>query len=296
MTQGSLGADVSPGTWQFGGPAVGTGTDRGLRRDRDRARRVALRGDGPHPDGKRLLAGPGGRRGVRLRRRRLLRFAARAGCRSRRARHRHGVDTRRQGLLAGGSRRRGLRLRRRGVLRLAAHLGCHPRRGDRGHRARHPTARATGWWEPTAGSSHSATPGTSVPPGTGWPRSPCCCRRAARDTSSRPHGPPGRRAAAMPPHSPTCRLCSPRSFPAPPSPPTAGATGRSARTGASSDSATHPSTARCPRLGVVPAAPIVGMARTPDGLGYWLVGADGGIFAFGDARFHGSAAGSGLPW
>ena len=51
-----------------------------------------------------------------------------------------------------------------------------------------------------------------------------------------------------------------------------------------------------PALGVVPAAPIVGMARTPDGLGYWLVGADGGIFAFGDARFHGSAAGSGLPW
>jgi hypothetical protein len=30
------------------------------------------------------------------------------------------------------------------------------------------------------------------------------------------------------------------------------------------------------------------MAATPDGGGYWLVGADGGVFSFGDARFHGS--------
>ena len=29
--------------------------------------------------------------------------------------------------------------------------------------------------------------------------------------------------------------------------------------------------------------PIVGMAATPDGGGYWLVGSDGGIFAYGDA-------------
>jgi hypothetical protein len=35
----------------------------------------------------------------------------------------------------------------------------------------------------------------------------------------------------------------------------------------------------------------VGMAATPDGAGYWLVAADGGIFAFGDAAFHGSAGG-----
>ena len=39
--------------------------------------------------------------------------------------------------------------------------------------------------------------------------------------------------------------------------------------------------------------PIVGMAATPDSEGYWLVAADGGIFAFGDALFSGSA--SGLP-
>ena len=29
-------------------------------------------------------------------------------------------------------------------------------------------------------------------------------------------------------------------------------------------------------------------ASTPDGRGYWLVAADGGIFAFGDAGFYGS--------
>jgi hypothetical protein len=36
--------------------------------------------------------------------------------------------------------------------------------------------------------------------------------------------------------------------------------------------------------------PIVGMASTPDGGGYWLVASDGGIFSFGDAVFLGSAA------
>ena len=34
--------------------------------------------------------------------------------------------------------------------------------------------------------------------------------------------------------------------------------------------------------------PVVGMASTPDGLGYWLVASDGGIFSFGDAAFYGS--------
>ncbi|MGO9027201.1 MAG: hypothetical protein ACLQOZ_01025, partial [Acidimicrobiales bacterium] len=34
--------------------------------------------------------------------------------------------------------------------------------------------------------------------------------------------------------------------------------------------------------------PIVGMASTADGKGYWLVASDGGIFAFGDAGFYGS--------
>ena len=39
-------------------------------------------------------------------------------------------------------------------------------------------------------------------------------------------------------------------------------------------------------------APIVGMAATPTGKGYWLVGADGGVFAYGDAEFHGSIPGN----
>ena len=34
--------------------------------------------------------------------------------------------------------------------------------------------------------------------------------------------------------------------------------------------------------------PIVGMASTPTGGGYWMVASDGGIFAFGDAQFYGS--------
>ena len=34
--------------------------------------------------------------------------------------------------------------------------------------------------------------------------------------------------------------------------------------------------------------PIVGMAATPDGGGYWLVASDGGIFTYGDAGFFGS--------
>ena len=36
--------------------------------------------------------------------------------------------------------------------------------------------------------------------------------------------------------------------------------------------------------------PIVGMAATPSGHGYWLVASDGGIFSFGDAPFAGSTA------
>ena len=38
--------------------------------------------------------------------------------------------------------------------------------------------------------------------------------------------------------------------------------------------------------------PIVGMAATPDGKGYWLVASDGGIFTFGDAGYFGSAPAS----
>ncbi len=40
--------------------------------------------------------------------------------------------------------------------------------------------------------------------------------------------------------------------------------------------------------------PIVGMASTPDGRGYWLVASDGGVFTYGDADFDGSAGGTPL--
>jgi hypothetical protein len=36
--------------------------------------------------------------------------------------------------------------------------------------------------------------------------------------------------------------------------------------------------------------PVVAVATTLSGRGYWLVAADGGIFNYGDARFFGSAA------
>lgn len=39
------------------------------------------------------------------------------------------------------------------------------------------------------------------------------------------------------------------------------------------------------------AAPIVAIAATPDGKGYWLTGAGGRVFSFGSAGFHGGASG-----
>jgi N-acetylmuramoyl-L-alanine amidase len=43
-----------------------------------------------------------------------------------------------------------------------------------------------------------------------------------------------------------------------------------------------------------PDTPVVGIAPTPDGKGYWLVASDGGIFTFGDAGFYGSEGGATL--
>ncbi|WP_276942598.1 hypothetical protein [Ferrimicrobium acidiphilum] len=42
------------------------------------------------------------------------------------------------------------------------------------------------------------------------------------------------------------------------------------------------------------ASPVVGIAPTPDGKGYWLVAADGGVFNFGDAGFYGNTYTDGL--
>ncbi len=37
------------------------------------------------------------------------------------------------------------------------------------------------------------------------------------------------------------------------------------------------------------------MAATASGRGYWLVASDGGMFSFGNARFHGSTGGRAIP-
>ncbi len=39
-------------------------------------------------------------------------------------------------------------------------------------------------------------------------------------------------------------------------------------------------------------ARLTGIASTPDHSGYWLVGADGGVFNYGDAGFYGSGVGA----
>ncbi|MEM9035876.1 MAG: hypothetical protein AAGD18_14870, partial [Actinomycetota bacterium] len=41
--------------------------------------------------------------------------------------------------------------------------------------------------------------------------------------------------------------------------------------------------------------PVVGIAATPTGNGYWLVASDGGVFAFGDAPFLGADVDGGVP-
>ncbi len=152
-----------------------------------------------------LPAGGLGRRHLHLWRRQLRRVAGRPVAQS--AGGGHGRHPRRQGLLGGGRRRRHLLLRGRRVLRLEGPARTWPIRWWAWPPP--PTARATGRWPPTAGSSPSVTP---------------------------------------------------------------------------------PSTARW--AGSPSTEPVVGMAATPDGKGYWEVASDGGIFAFGDARFHGSDGGS----
>ena len=70
-------------------------------------------------------------------------------------------------------------------------------------------------------------------------------------------------------------------------PPTTRATSSWARTAGCSPSATPRSWDRCPGLGVA-VHDIKGIVPTRDNRGYFLVGQDGGVFAFGDAPFLGS--------
>ena len=59
-------------------------------------------------------------------------------------------------------------------------------------------------------------------------------------------------------------------------------------TGASAAGAKPTVTAGPPHGDSASRFPVVGMASTSDGRGYWEVASDGGIFSFGDAVFHGS--------
>ena len=145
-------------------------------------------------------------------------------------------------------------------------------------------------WRPRGGSGFS--PGArecerlkrmdSAVVRTRWRSSPrsSCVGSDRRERSSAPaaaatyHGSVGRHAA-----EPSDRRHGARRRPA-------RATGSSHPTAASSASATrdyYGSTG-----GMRFKQPIVGMAATPTGKGYWLVASDGGIFCFGDARFRGS--------
>ena len=76
-------------------------------------------------------------------------------------------------------------------------------------------------------------------------------------------------------------------------PPMTGATSSWARTEGCSPSATHRSSGRSPGLGVA-VHDIRGIVPTRDNRGYFLVGRDGGVFAFGDAPFLGSLPGEGI--
>ena len=186
-----------------------------------------------------LLAGRLRRRGLRLRGRHLLRIDRRHP--PQRPHRGHGRHPGRRRLLAGRLRRRDLRLRGRHLLRLARRHP--PQQAHRRHGRRPPTAAATGWSPPTAGSSPSATPASTAPP--------------APPTSTSPSSawPPPRRRRLL--------------------------AGRLRRRGLRLRGRRLLRLDRRAHLN----KPIVGMAATPDGDGYWLVASDGGVFAFGDAGF-----------
>ena len=117
-------------------------------------------GHGAAADGQgRLLAGGLRRRGLRFRRRPLLRLDGRPAAQP--SRRGDLVGARRHRLLAGRLGRRHLRLRERRLLR----LGRGRPAGAAGRRAWPPprTVPATGWSPPTAASSTTGTPRSSDP-------------------------------------------------------------------------------------------------------------------------------------
>ena len=115
-----------------------------------------------------------------------------------------------------------------------------------------PTAGATGWSRPTAVSSTSGTPRSTVQ----WVVSTSTTR-----------------------------------WPASPARRTAGATGWWPPTAASSITAMPGFFGSVPGQGIVGQPPIVGISRTPSGAGYWLVGSNGAVYSYGDAAFLGAPSG-----
>ncbi|MGH9127659.1 MAG: serine hydrolase [Acidimicrobiales bacterium] len=84
-------------------------------------------------------------------------------------------------------------------------------------------------------------------------------------------------AAPLASAEPALAKSAPEARPAAPAPPTAG----SVRAFGSAIDHGSPTAAQID-------TPIVGIAATPDGGGYWLAAAAGGVFSFGDARPHGT--------
>ena len=192
------------------------------------------------------------------------------------------ADARRQGLLGGGSERIALRVRRRDLRR----IGGRTRPQQTGGRAwpRPPTARGTGWWPPTAGSSATATPASTARPATScstsrswaWPPTPdgqrlLAGRRRRRDLQLR------RRPLLRLDRQPGAQQAGGRAWPPTPDGKRllAGRLRRRRlrlrrRRASSARWAGNRSTVRSS-----------GWRPIPGGDGYRLVASDGGIFSFG---------------
>ena len=182
-----------------------------------------------------------------------------------------------------GLRRRHLHLRPRRASS-APPAGMHAQPADRRHgrHARRPGLLAGGLrrrhlhLRRRRASTAPPAASTSTSPSSAWPPPP-----TATATGWWPPTAASSPSATPPSTAPPAPSASTSPSSAWPPPPTAAATGWSPPTAASSPSAT-------PRFYGSTGAihlnqPIVGMAATPDGGGYWLVASDGGIFTFGDA-------------
>ena len=188
----------------------------------------------------------------------------------------------------GRARRRGLRVRQRDLPRLdrSGMALVAPDRRDGDDRRRQGLL---GWSRPTAASSRSTR--RSSARSAGWPLAQPVVGMTATPTghgywivTADGCGVPVRRRASRTARWRACGSTrrSSRSSP-----------GRAARaTGCTRPTVACSRSARARFHGSTGAmrlnAPVVGMAATPSGDGYWLVATDGGIFSFGDAHFFGS--------